>query len=377
MKRYILLFFILIPFLTNAQQYAVGFSQQTWVDTSRSRSVDVKLYYPALIAGEDATIAPDSFPLIIFAHGMMINVDAYQNLTDELVPRGYIMAFPQTEGGVLPNHQAFGQDILFLHHHLRQKNHDSSSFLFHSLTRKTALIGHSMGGGSSFLAARQDSLLTTLVTFAAAETSPSAIAAAGDISIPSLVFAGEDDCITRPVIHQIPLYDSLKSTHKTYVEIENGTHCYFAGYNFYCAAAEITCNSSPDISRDMQYEIVSKLLFPWLDAFLKQNHKAEINFYDTLTASSRLNYQHQGPYTGYKEDSGLQQIHIFPNPATDQLTIDAKQKPLWIDLFDAAGNLLMQKKHTDFLDIQILDPGMYFLKIFYENAFIFRTFIKI
>jgi len=54
-----------------------------------------------------------------------------------------------------------------------------------------------------------------MITFAATETSPSAISAARNINIPSLVFSADEDCVTPPATNQLPVYDSLTSNCKS------------------------------------------------------------------------------------------------------------------------------------------------------------------
>lgn len=50
-----------------------------------------------------------------------------------------------------------------------------------------------------------------MITFAAAETSPSAITAASHINIPSLIFSSDEDGVTPPATKQGPMYGSLAS----------------------------------------------------------------------------------------------------------------------------------------------------------------------
>mgnify|MGYP001050815746 FL=1 len=85
---------------------------------------------------------------------------------------------------------------------MQNETQDSTSLFFNSLAPKTGLIGHSMVGGASFLAAENNSNIHALINFAAAETTPSAISAARGITVPSLIFSGDDDCVAPPINHQ-------------------------------------------------------------------------------------------------------------------------------------------------------------------------------
>lgn len=63
-----------------------------------------------------------------------------------------------------------------------------------------------------------------LITFAASETNPSAITASGGVTCPSLTFSVENDWIAPPENNQIPIYDSLASSLKYYINILNESH---------------------------------------------------------------------------------------------------------------------------------------------------------
>jgi hypothetical protein len=54
------------------------------------------------------------FPVISFGHGFVMVHTAYQFLWLDLVPKGYILAFPTTEGSLSPSHLNFGLDLAFI-----------------------------------------------------------------------------------------------------------------------------------------------------------------------------------------------------------------------------------------------------------------------
>jgi hypothetical protein len=159
------------------------------------------------------------------------------------------------------------------------------------LSGKSAILGHSMGGGSSFLAMQNNTNVTTMVTFAAANTNPSSMAAAKLVQKPSLVISGENDCVAKPAEHQKPMYDSLASLHKAYIEIKGGGHCYFANTNFNCSTGEGTCTPNPTISRAQQQSIAQFYAQKWLDYFLKDDCAAWQVFKDSTGLSNRINFQ--------------------------------------------------------------------------------------
>jgi hypothetical protein len=154
----------------------------------------------------------------------------------------------------------------------------------------SCVMGHSMGGGAAFLAAQQSPSIKAIATLAAAETSPSAINAAASLSIPALLLAGGNDCVTPPSGHQIPMYNSLQSDCKTYISINGGSHCQMAEYNFYCAFGEATCSPSPAISRAQQHLVINRYLTPWLQSILKGDETAGEVFDSTLRVDPEVTW---------------------------------------------------------------------------------------
>ena len=130
-------------------------------------------------------------------------------------------------------------------------------------------MGHSMGGGSAVLAASYDSTITALAVLAPADTRPSAVKASACVNIPSLIISAENDCITKPEAHQIPIFESLKSTSKILLTIKGASHCQMADKSFPCNLAELTCGPGPSITREEQQRIIIGYLLPWLNYYLK------------------------------------------------------------------------------------------------------------
>lgn len=209
MFRVLILIFLLIP-AAALSAYEVAQLSRTYVDPSRDdRQIPAQIYYPV----DDGR---EAFPLIVFGHGWLLPVSTYATLRDDLVSQGWILAFPTTEGGLFPDHLDFALDLEFVAHSVLMENYQSDSELYGLVLQFSVLMGHSMGGGAGVLAASGTSA-NALVTLAAAETDPSAIAAAAQVTVPSLTLAGGSDSITPPDQHQIPIFQNLGSSYKSYV----------------------------------------------------------------------------------------------------------------------------------------------------------------
>jgi pimeloyl-ACP methyl ester carboxylesterase len=266
---YILFLMTFLMTVNPAQGFNIGTLSTTYVDAARSRSIATQVFYPATSPGTGAPVAEGVFPVIVFGHGYQIGYAGYDFLWTALVPEGYILVLPTTEGGVLPSHLEFGRDLAFLCDHFQTLGSDSASMFYGHIHNSSAIMGHSMGGGAALLAAEYSSEVRALASFAAAETNPSAIAAAAQIQLPVLMFSGEEDCVTPPVTHQIPMFDALISDCRTHITVTGASHCQFAGNNTLCRVGEVFAGCSATIGLDTQEIITLYYLKPWLDVMLK------------------------------------------------------------------------------------------------------------
>lgn len=257
-----------------AQVYQIGSASYALSDPARpGRVVQVKLYYPATANGNNAPWAAGTFPVVSFGHGFSMFYTAYQNIWEYFVPRGYVMAMLDMENSVIPppSHSNFGLDIRFAAKELIQRSTTATSDpIYGKLNGKAAFMGHSMGGGSSVLgAAAEPGFPDAVVGLSAAETNPSAVAAAAQVTSPFLMLAGEKDLVTPPSQHQIPIFNALASSCKIYAEIKGGVHCYYAQPDLACDFGETTSGSQPGITRAQQQQATYDIVLPFLDWHLK------------------------------------------------------------------------------------------------------------
>jgi pimeloyl-ACP methyl ester carboxylesterase len=326
----IIITFILFQLLSfcysKAQSFQTGQTTITFTDPDRNnRSIPTQIFYPATTGGSNVPVAVGEFPVIVFGHGFVMAYTAYQYLWQALVPQGYILVLPTTEGSLSPNHLSFGLDLRFLVGKMKSENLNPASLFYGHIAEGSAIMGHSMGGGASFLACQNFDGVSAMITFAAAETNPSAIQAAANIQVPSLVFSGSNDCVTPPPNHQVPMYNNLASGCKTFISITGGGHCYFADYNFNCAFGEATCSPSPTITRPQQQSIILNHLVPYLEFMLKGNQQSWITFNNLLsnptgiTSIQSCNIRLldievflEGPFNGEEMNASLTGLTDFP-----------------------------------------------------------------
>lgn len=298
MKRFLLVLAVFSSISAFAQPFEIGHTTITFNDPARSggfgsgggpgRQIQSEIYYPADVTGTDVAFTSGDFPVIVFGHGFVMAWDAYANIWEELVPQGYILVFPRTEGGFSPSHDEFGLDLALLVTKMQEQDTTASSIFETHVSSKSAIMGHSMGGGASFLAAASNANIETVIGLAPAETTPSAVSAAALVTVPTLVFSGSGDAVTPPADHHLPIYNSVSSACKNFVSITGGAHCYFANSNFNCDFGEGSSGGSITVSRPEQHQILYDIVTPWLDYQLKGNCASNNAFYDLLDTDPRI-----------------------------------------------------------------------------------------
>jgi hypothetical protein len=382
MKKHLIffLFFNNILVAGYAQSYQIGHKQQTFIYASRSnRNIRAEIYYPSTTAGDNVAIVQGKFPVLVFGHGFVMTWSSYSVVWNAIVPAGYIMVFPTTESSFSPSHSDFGKDIAFLVGAMKAECANSSSTFSGAVAATSCVMGHSMGGGSAFLAVQYDSTITALATLAAAVTNPSSIKAATKISIPSITFSGANDCVTPPSSHQIPMYDSLASRCKTYVSITGGSHCQFAGYNFNCSLGESSCSPKPAITPIEQQTITFNMLVPWLNFYLKNDCSAGIQFQNLISAgagiTSKQNCTVLCDATGFEAQPFLS-WSVYPNPFFSSTTFktDIILKVATLTIYNIYGKQVLKITNISGQTIELqrdnLPCGVYLMRLTQENKLI-------
>lgn len=290
-------------------QFNIGHTTITYNDPARTggygsgggpgRQIQSEIYYPATATGDNTPVSVGTFPIIVFGHGFVMTWDSYANIWEHYVQAGYILIFPRTEGGFSPDHSNFGQDLVTVGNRLSTDCSNASFILYNHWNGKSAVMGHSMGGGSTLLAGENPNAnFDVLVGLAPAETNPSAIAAASNLSIPAIIFSGTEDAVTQPADHHIPIYNAIPvSNCKQFISITGGAHCYFANSSTTCDFGEGSSGGNISITRPQQHQITFDLLDPYLNFYLKSQCSEWSVFLNKMTTESGIQATNDCTYT--------------------------------------------------------------------------------
>lgn len=357
-------------------QFAVGHTTITFNDPDRTggfgsgggpgRQIQTEIYYPAANAGENVDVVMGSYPVVVIGHGFLMTWDAYDNYWDLLVLMGYIVALPRTEGNFSPSHNDFGLDIALVADRLRALDENPESLFFDRVAPQAAVGGHSMGGGASVIAAANGSV-TTYFGLASAETNPSAVAAASNVEVPALMFAGSSDDVTPPSEHQIPIYNAFASDCKAYVSLTGGGHCFFANPSGTCDLGEAFSSGNITLSREEQLDLTYDYLVPWLDFWLKGNASAWTSFTALLEAADGVTTQQACESPVAVQEQRLSNLSGYPNPCSQEFRITGDFNPGAVfQLFSPDGRMASAGSLTTkggIVDVSALVPGLYLMVV--------------
>jgi dienelactone hydrolase len=318
MKLILLAFSLLVAGRVCAQ-FEVGHVSATYIDPTRSdRSIACEVYYPSTAAGDAVPVAEGTFPFIAFGHGFVMDYTAYQNITDALVASGYVMIYVETEGGFAPAHADFGLDLAYVADHFFEENATAGSLFQSHLIDRCAIMGHSMGGGATWLAASTSNSVDCIAGLAPAETNPSAIAAASNVTVPAIVLSGSSDAVTAPADNHTPIFESTASACKYFVNIIEGSHCGYANSGSLCDFGELFFAG---LSREEQQQITHELLLAWFDVYLRDNAASNevLQLYDEMQGNTETTIE----CVVSVAQSDAQGMLVFPNPCTESLFLES------------------------------------------------------
>jgi dienelactone hydrolase len=372
----------LFSLVGKAQTFQTGTTTITFNDPSRTggfgsgggpgRQIQTEIYYPSSTTGSNVALASGSFPVIVFGHGFVMSWDSYSTIYSELSKRGYIIALPRTEGGTSPNHNEFGKDLALIGNKILELNISNTlaPIFVGKVSQKLALAGHSMGGGCSFLAAQNNNSVTCVFNFAAAQTNPASSQAAKSVNVPVLIVGGEKDCVASPAVHQDKMWDSTGSPNKFEIIIKNLTHCDFSnGTNVNCNFGQNASGCPNSVSNATARQLFMNFVNPFVDALLKDDCTAAVKFTDSVNISQVIHAKKVAgsilcTNTSVTKNNLIPQYSLFPNPATEEISIISSEKFIKADIYSIEGkiikHIILNEKQNK-ISVHELDPGCYFI----------------
>jgi len=276
------------------------------VDPLQDKTVDALVYYPVTNG------SVGKFPLLVFSPGFIFRYTFYDYLWSTLVPLGYVMAVAGTYGYNPISYPLWkARDEAFLLDYLRNQSvTNRQSPLYGLIGGQSAVMGHSEGGMASLIAADRELLndeyscnFSAIVDLSGCfpdfEEEP-AIGVKHE-KIPILFLTGDKDCICPPS-KSLNFYGESVSPCKTFINLVDGGHCYFANPgpvdDVLCYDLEILsgCGFVSKLPKDTQLQRILDVTVPWLQWQLKGMTSARKAFEAVLKlyqSQGKLQYQAQ------------------------------------------------------------------------------------
>lgn len=403
MKKIILLIATCFSLASNAQTFPVGHMSINFKDASRTggfsisgttvvtmpgtgRNIGTEVYYPATTAGNNVAVANGQFPVVVFGHGFAMTWDSYDNIYNRLASLGYIVLLPRTESSIFPtpSHGDFAADMKLLASQGLLLNSTSTPTALATFNgkvlQKSAIGGHSMGAGCSFVAAQNNTTVTCVFNLAAATSNTagvSSVAGASLVTVPLLMISGEKDNVADTTV-QNSHYNPTASAIKFHSIIKDVTHCDFGnGTSTTCTIGQAACSgagcNATLFARYMSY------IEPFLAHQLKNDCVAGNNFMTLILNPSvdRVGRKIVGniacAVTGIQSTNASDMFSVYPNPTNDILHIESKSihsKVTAFTLTDIAGKLIIDKKIDANYEVNMSDieNGIYILSLSTEDG---------
>jgi len=261
----------------------------------------------AIVCGADDAANPS--PLYIFGHGFDCLAADYTWLCST---PGIVAAIVVSSdlSPFLPDTKDLALDQAYLSHALPALAQQNSSSVLHGkLSGKAILGGHSMGGGTTVLAADPSyapgGSIDALAFFAPGlYTLPPAYSHRANVNAPMMAVSGAMDCGPNALTKEaLPLYQTVNSTTKAIVSLKGANHCQWSTPTNGGVCTHAECHA---IDRDAQQAAGRRLLAAFVpasiggswstfEAFLAAGEEAGDWIYLTMNSPTAKNITNNCP----------------------------------------------------------------------------------
>jgi predicted dienelactone hydrolase len=167
------------------------------------------IYYPSQASGR--------FGAVSLTPGFTENAAAIAHWGPYLASEGFVVIIINTTSGLITPEQRSDEQLQALDYVIQQSNTASSPIAGKVDPNRTAVGGHSMGGGASVLSARNRPTLDAIVPLTPW------LLYQEPITVPALFFACQSDVIAPVATNASPLYEAATGE-KLFVSVAGGDH---------------------------------------------------------------------------------------------------------------------------------------------------------
>lgn len=135
----------------------------------------------------------NGLPAVVFAHDWMQDISHYHATLRHLASWGIVVAAPNTEKGISPNHRGFAADIETSLQVLTGVKLGAGNISV--APGRLGIVGHGMGAGAAVLAAADRPQIAAVAAIYPSQVSPSADVAARNVEAAGLVLGTEENAM--------------------------------------------------------------------------------------------------------------------------------------------------------------------------------------
>jgi hypothetical protein len=332
MRPLLLSILLLLSISLHAQalpgSYPVGYRDMSFIDnTLADTTVMVKVFYPGTAAGVGVPVSGGTFPVIAFGHGFNMAFDDYDLILAHVASYGFIVVTPNVQNGFSVSHAEFAREMSACIRWVWSESANVSSEFYNRADTACGVFGHSMGGGASGLVPNEFPTIDAISGFAAAETTPSAIAALASYAGPFQAISGSEDNVAPEGTNQQLMYNAATGT-KNWVSITGGAHCKFSDGTTICDLV----SGAGSITREEQIRLSKRYATAFFRYHLQHDTTAMVFLCgDSTIADIAANKILVENTFGCNLVSSLNPIkttfEVYPNPATESVTVRSTEQP--------------------------------------------------
>ena len=219
-----------------------------------SRSFPARLSYPS---------RGGPYPALAFGHAHMARASWYASTLDALAQAGTVVIAPDSGTGIAASPNRLADDLNLSLAWLVSESRAGGTVVPGGKVdgSRTALAGHSMGGGAALLAAARSRTVDTVATLAPFEKSPPAATAARRVQVAALFVVGSADWIVHAADTALRFRRAPSAS--LLATITGGSHCGFMDKK------PPWCDAHERISNPRQRALTREQLRRWLERYLK------------------------------------------------------------------------------------------------------------
>jgi Secretion system C-terminal sorting domain len=353
----------------SAQIWQMGYTSMTFTDPSRgNRQIPTEVIYPADVAGPNVPWGSpfdQKYPVVVFGHDEGTPYFNYQYIWDNFAPKGFIIVMPLTEMGPVMNVDEFAKDLAFIASKIKDLRYDPASFFYKRHNSKSCIMGHGKGGSAAIVGVQYYPAVTTMIALNANETGSGTISAASQVTMPAVIVAGGEDCVSPVATVQEAIFNAIPSNCKTFMNFTTIPRCTFAQEAGSCTATQVTCGGANPyawqaVTTEATWVLVSFMRFymksnsPALDKFewkLQQKTQDFLYVMSCAEMSPRMAASNNEREAEFEDAITSFKIDMYPNPAITGNSVKLMvQSPFEshanLMITDMIGKVLLQKEVT-------------------------------